>query len=75
MSNCFTINQLVERKNYFKETNFCPHEKSCGTEIVCLHDFSIFKGVESVFDVMELEDEERIKLLKVEDSQMAVCLV
>lgn len=29
------------------------------------------KGVESVFDVMELDDEERTKLLKVEDSQMA----
>lgn len=31
-----------------------------------------FQEVESVFDVMELEDEERKDLLKMEDSQMAV---
>ena len=29
------------------------------------------KGVESVFDIMELEDEERNKLLNMNDSQMA----
>ena len=29
------------------------------------------QGVESVFDIMELEDEERNKLLNMNDSQMA----
>ena len=33
-----------------------------------------FQEVESVFDVMELEDEERKDLLKMEDSQMVVRL-
>lgn len=34
---------------------------------------SCFQEVESVFDVMELEDDERKDMLKMEDSQMAVC--
>ena len=34
-----------------------------------------FQEVESVFDVMELEDEERKDLLKMEDAQMAVCYI
>lgn len=34
--------------------------------------FNLLQEVESVFDVMELEDDERTKLLKMEDSQMAV---
>ena len=31
----------------------------------------VLQGVESVFDIMELEDEERNKLLNMNDSQMA----
>merc|ERR1711899_452479 len=36
-----------------------------------LIDKCVEKGVESVFDIMELEDEERNKLLNMNDSQMA----
>ena len=32
----------------------------------------LLQGVESVFDIMDLEDEERNKLLKLDDSQMQV---
>lgn len=32
---------------------------------------NVLQGVESVFDIMELEDEERNKLLNMNDSQMA----
>lgn len=35
----------------------------------------ILQEVESVFDVMELEDEERKEMLKMEDSQLAVCMI
>ena len=33
---------------------------------------SLLQGVESVFDIMDLEDEERNKLLRLDDSQMQV---
>ena len=32
----------------------------------------LLQGVESVFDIMDLEDEERNKLLRLDDSQMQV---
>lgn len=34
-------------------------------------DRSVEKGVESVFDIMEMEDEDRNKLLSMSDQQMA----
>ena len=59
----------------FSKKPFCAKRKTkkCFTSVPLIFLFIFFlQGVESVFDIMDLEDEERNKLLRLDDNQIQV---
>lgn len=51
----------------FLNSNSCFNTSVHGSSYLC----SFHQGVESIFDIMEMEDEDRTPLLQLSDAQMA----